>query len=41
MVRVGSYKRNVLLPDSMVRLKAAGARIDGERLRVRLANDGA
>ncbi|MCA1730079.1 MAG: TRC40/GET3/ArsA family transport-energizing ATPase [Actinobacteria bacterium] len=39
LVRVGGYKRNVLLPDSMVRLRAAGARIDGDKLRVRLSDD--
>lgn len=39
LVRVGGYKRNVLLPDSMVRLKAAGARIEGGKLRVRLSDD--
>jgi arsenite/tail-anchored protein-transporting ATPase len=40
LVQVGGYKRNVLLPNSMVRLKAAGARIEGDKLRVRLADDG-
>jgi len=39
LVRVGSYKRNVLLPDSMVRLRASGARFEGDRLRVRLSDD--
>ncbi len=39
LVRVGSYKRNVLLPDSMVRLKASGARFEGDRLTVRLSDD--
>lgn len=38
LVRVGSYKRNVLLPDSMVRLRAAGAKIEGGKLRVRLSD---
>jgi arsenite-transporting ATPase len=38
LVRVGGYRRNVLLPDSMVRLHAAGARIDGDKLRIRLAD---
>ena len=38
LVQVGGYKRNVLLPDSMVRLKAAGAKIDGDKLRVRLSD---
>ena len=37
-VRVSGYRRNVLLPDSMVRLRAAGARIDGSKLRIRLAD---
>ena len=39
LVRVGGYTRNILLPDSMVRLRAAGARVDGDKLRVRLADD--
>ena len=39
LVRIGSYKRNVLLPDSMVSLRAAGAKIEGDKLRVRLASD--
>lgn len=39
LVRVGGYRRNVLLPDSMVRLRAAGARIEGNKLKVRLADD--
>ena len=39
LVRIGGYKRNVLLPDSMVSLRAAGAKIEGEKLRVRLASD--
>ena len=38
-IRVGGYKRNVLLPDSMVGLRAAGAKIEGDKLRVRLAGD--
>jgi arsenite-transporting ATPase len=38
LVRIGGYKRNVLLPDSMVRFKAAGARIEGDKLRVRLSD---
>jgi arsenite-transporting ATPase len=41
LVQVGGYKRNVLLPNSMARLKAAGARIEDDKLRVRLADDGA
>lgn len=39
LVRVGGYKRNVLLPDSMARLRAAGAKIEGDKLRVRLSDD--
>jgi len=39
LIRVGGYKRNVLLPDSMVSLRAAGAKIEGDKLRVRLASD--
>jgi arsenite/tail-anchored protein-transporting ATPase len=39
-VRVGSYRRNILLPDSIARFHAAGASIEDGRLRVRL-HDGA
>jgi arsenite/tail-anchored protein-transporting ATPase len=39
-VRVGAYKRNILLPDSLARFHAAGASIEEGRLRVRL-RDGA
>ncbi len=39
LVRIGGYRRNVLLPDSMARLKAAGAKIEGDKLRVRLSDD--
>ncbi len=39
LIRVGGYKRNILLPDSMVSLRAAGAKIEGDKLRVRLASD--
>jgi arsenite/tail-anchored protein-transporting ATPase len=39
-VRVGGYKRNILLPDSMARLSPAGAGIEDGRLRVRLRDDG-
>jgi arsenite/tail-anchored protein-transporting ATPase len=39
LVRVGSYKRNILLPDSMARLHAAGASIEDGRLRVRLRDE--
>ena len=35
-VRVGSYRRNILLPDSLARLSAAGASMDGDQLKVRL-----
>jgi arsenite-transporting ATPase len=37
-IRIGGYKRNVLLPDSMVGLRAAGAKVEGDKLRVRLSN---
>jgi arsenite-transporting ATPase len=40
LVRVGGYKRNILLPDSMSRFRAAGASIEGGRLTVRLRDDG-
>ena len=39
LIRIGGYKRNVLLPDSMVSLRAAGARIEDDKLLVRLASD--
>jgi arsenite/tail-anchored protein-transporting ATPase len=39
LVRVGSYKRNILLPDSMARLHAAGASIEEGRLTVRLRDE--
>ena len=35
-VRIGGYRRNVLLPDSMARLHAAGTKVEGDRLRVKL-----
>ena len=38
-VRVGSYRRNILLPDSIARFHAAGASIEEGRLRVRLRDD--
>jgi len=38
-VRVGAYKRNILLPDSMARLSATGASIEDGRLKVRLHDD--
>jgi arsenite-transporting ATPase len=39
LIRIGGYKRNVLLPDSMMSLRAAGAKVEGNKLRVRLASD--
>ncbi len=39
-VRVGTYRRNILLPDSLARLSAAGASIEEGRLKVRLADAG-
>jgi arsenite-transporting ATPase len=39
LVRVGGYKRNILLPVSMARLHAAGAGIEDGRLTVRLRDD--
>lgn len=39
LVKVGGYRRNVLLPDSMARLSADGASIEGDQLKVRLADD--
>jgi arsenite-transporting ATPase len=38
LIRIGGYKRSVLLPDSMVGLRAAGAKVEGDKLRVRLSN---
>ena len=35
-VKVGGYRRNILLPDSMARLSATGASIEDGRLKVRL-----
>jgi len=35
-VRVGGYRRNVMLPDSMTRLTATGASFEGDTLKVRL-----
>ena len=37
-VRVGSYRRNILLPDSLARLSATGASIEDGRLKVRLGD---
>jgi arsenite-transporting ATPase len=39
LVRVGGYKRNILLPDSVARFHAAGASIEEGRLTVRLRDD--
>ncbi|MDN5697167.1 MAG: TRC40/GET3/ArsA family transport-energizing ATPase, partial [Rubrobacter sp.] len=39
-VRVGGYKRNVMLPDSLARLTAKGASFEGDSLKVRLQEDG-
>jgi arsenite/tail-anchored protein-transporting ATPase len=39
-VRVGTYRRNILLPDSLARLSAVGAKIEDGRLKVRLEDDG-
>jgi arsenite/tail-anchored protein-transporting ATPase len=39
-VRIGGYKRNILLPDSMAGLSPAGAGIEDGRLRVRLRGAG-
>ncbi|HJQ29159.1 MAG TPA: TRC40/GET3/ArsA family transport-energizing ATPase [Rubrobacter sp.] len=36
LVKVGNYRRNILLPDALARLTAAGASFDGDLLRVRL-----
>ncbi len=38
-VRVGNYRRNVLLPDSIARYRAAGASVEEGGLRVRLRDD--
>jgi arsenite-transporting ATPase len=38
LVRTGAYRRNVMLPDSLVRLRAEGASVEGDKLRVRLAD---
>ncbi len=40
-VRVGGYKRNVLLPDSMARLGATGAKVEDGKLRISLGDDDA
>ena len=38
-VQVGSYRRNILLPDSLARLSAAGASVEDGQLKVRLRDD--
>jgi hypothetical protein len=38
-VKVGGYRRNILLPDALARLSAAGASFDGDLLKVRLADE--
>ncbi len=38
LVKVGGYRRNILLPDALARLSAAGASFDGDLLKVRLAD---
>jgi arsenite-transporting ATPase len=39
LVKVGNYRRNILLPDALARLSAAGASFEGESLRVRLKDE--
>lgn len=39
LVKVGGYRRNILLPDALARLSAAGASFEGDRLVVRLKDD--
>ncbi len=39
-VKVGNYKRSIVLPDSMSRLEAVGAGVEGENLKVRLRDAG-
>lgn len=36
LVKVGGYRRNILLPDALARLSAAGASFEGDRLVVKL-----
>ncbi len=38
LVKAGGYRRNILLPDALARLSAAGASFDGDLLKVRLAD---
>jgi arsenite-transporting ATPase len=39
LVNVGGYRRNILLPDALARLSAAGASFDGDLLKVRLTDE--
>lgn len=39
LVRVGDYRRNILLPDTLARTTAAGANIEDGKLRIRLRDD--
>ena len=39
LVKVGNYRRNILLPDALARLSAAGASFEEGALRVRLRDD--
>jgi arsenite-transporting ATPase len=40
LVKVGSYRRNILLPDALARLSAVGATVEENRLKVRLNDAG-
>jgi arsenite-transporting ATPase len=40
LVRIGGQRRSILLPDSIAPLSAAGARVEGETLRIRLEDNG-
>jgi arsenite-transporting ATPase len=39
LVKVGNYRRNILLPDALARLSAAGASFEGGTLKVRLKDE--
>ena len=39
LVRVGNYRRSILLPDALARLSAAGASFEGGSLKVRLKDE--
>ncbi len=39
LVKVGGYRRNILLPDALARLSAVGASFDRDLLKVRLADE--